>query len=147
MEIGFRTSWRREMLNDVSLLVNSCFQDRIGRSFYMALWPATKNVSTTVIPSAENHEECPDMPLRRRPDRIFTVPRSCSAFDGTSLVWCIMSCWNRVKPSQWIGIERNRCVWANHWKRNSHSTKRDTTKLSFCMTMLGHMSRDWSRLT
>ena len=67
-KIGFRTSWSREMLNAVSLLVNSCFKDIIGRGFYIALWTATKNVSITIIPNAENHEECPDMPPRRRPD-------------------------------------------------------------------------------
>ena len=50
------------MLNDVSLLVNSCFKARIRRGFYMALWPATKDGSTMIIPSAENHREYPDMP-------------------------------------------------------------------------------------
>ena len=74
-EIGFRTSWSREMLNGVSLLVKSCFKDRIGRGFYIALWPATKNAFTTIIPSTENHGECPDMLPHRRSDRIFTVPR------------------------------------------------------------------------
>ena len=54
-EIGFRTSWSREMLNSVSLLVNSCFKDRIGRGFYIALWPATKNGFTTIILSAGYH--------------------------------------------------------------------------------------------
>jgi len=108
--IVFRTSWRREILNGVFVFMNSCFKDRIGRGFYIALWPAMKNGSITIIPSAENLGECPDMPPRRRPDRIFTVPRSCSAFGGTSSVWCIMSCWNRVKPSQGIGIECSWCV-------------------------------------
>ena len=98
-EIGFRTSWSQEMLNGVPLLVNSCFKDRIGRGFYIALWPATKNGSTTIIPNAENHGEYPDMPPRLRSDRIFTVPRLCSAFGGNNSVWSIMSCWNRVKPS------------------------------------------------
>ena len=107
-EIRFRTSWSWEMLNSVSLLVNSFFKDRIRRSFYIALWPVTKNGSTTIISSAENYGECPDMPLHRRPDRISTVPRLCSAFSGSSSMWCIMSCWNRVKPSQGIGIECNR---------------------------------------
>ena len=37
-------------------------------------------------------------------------------------MWCIMCCWNRVKPSQGIGIERNWCVWAEHWRRNGYST-------------------------
>ena len=72
---GFRTIWSREMLNGFSLLVNSCFKDKIGRGVYIALWPVTKNWSATIIPSAENHGECPDMPPRRRPDRIFAVPR------------------------------------------------------------------------
>ena len=40
-EIGFRTSWSREMLNGVSLLEKSCFKDRIENGFYIALWPAT----------------------------------------------------------------------------------------------------------
>ena len=30
-EIGFRTTWSWDMLNSVSLLVKSCFKDRIGR--------------------------------------------------------------------------------------------------------------------
>ena len=90
-EIGFRTCWSREISNSVSFLVNSCFKDRIGRRFYIALWPATKNGSTTIIPSAENHGECPDMPPQRRPNRIFTVPRLCSSFGGTSSVsWRIV---------------------------------------------------------
>ena len=128
-EIGFRTSWSRDMLNGVSLLINSCFKDRIRRFFYIALWLATKNGSTMMIRSAENHRKCPDMPPRRWPQRIFTVPRLCSTFHGTSSMWCIMSCCNRVKLSRGIGIECNWCVWAEHWRRN------------------GHMSQDWSRYT
>ena len=85
-EMGFRTSWSREMLNGVSLLVNSYFKDRIRRGVYLALWAATTNGSTTIIPSAENHREYPDMLLRRGLDRIFSVPRLCSAFGGTSSV-------------------------------------------------------------
>ena len=91
-EIRFRMSWSWDMFNGVSLLVNSCFKDRIGRSFYYPLWLATKNESTTIIPSAGNLGQCPDMPPRRRPDRIFTVSGLCSAFGETSSVWCIMSC-------------------------------------------------------
>ena len=91
-EIGFRTSWSRKMLNSVSLILNICFKDIIARDFYIALWTATKSGSTKIIPSAENHEECPDMPSRWRPDRIFTEPRLCSAFGGITSVWCIMSC-------------------------------------------------------
>ena len=140
-------SWNRKMLIGVSLLVNSCFRNRIEKGFYIALWPATKNGSTTIIPSIENHEEFPDMSVRRRSGQIFTVPRLCSSFGGTSSVWCIMSCWNRVKPSQGVGIARNWCVWAEYWRRNGHSTKSDTTKLSSSMTMLGHMSQDRSRHT
>ena len=87
------------------------------------------------------------MPPRRRPDRTFTVPRLCSAFGGTSSVWCVMSCCNRMKLSQGISIERNWCVWAEHWRRNSHSTKRGTTKLSSSMIMLGHVSQNRSRHT
>ena len=104
------------MLNGVSLLLNSCFKDRIRRCFYIALWPATKNGSTTIILSAENNGERLYMPPRRRPDRIFTVLRLCSAFGGTSSVRCIMSCWNRVKPSQGIGIERNWSAFPLLWK-------------------------------
>ena len=121
-----RLSWSREVMNGVSLLANSWFKSGIGRGFYIAFYPATKNGSTTIIPSAENRGECPDMPSRRRPDRISTMPRLCSAFGGTSSVWRIMSCWNRLKSSQGIGIERNWCVWAKHWRKNVHSTKRDT---------------------
>ena len=118
---------------------------RIGRGFYIALWPTTKNGSTTIYSSAKNHGECPDMPPCRRPDRIFTVPRLCSAFGGTRSVWSVMSSWNWVQLSQGMGIERNWCVWAEHWRKNGQSTKRDTTKLSSSMTMLGHMSQDRSR--
>ena len=82
------------MLNGVSLLVNSCFKDTIRKGFYIELWPATKNAFTTIIPSTENYEK-------------FTVPRLCSASGGTSSLWCIMSCYNPVKPSQGIGIKRN----------------------------------------
>ena len=104
--------WVSYELNGVFLLVNSCFKDRIGRGFYTALWPTTKNGSSTIIPSAKNHGECPVMRPRRRPGRMYTVSRLCSAFGGTNSVWCIMSCWNRVKPPQGIGIERNWYVWA-----------------------------------
>ena len=135
------------MLSGVSLLVNSYFKDRIGRGFYIALWPATKNGSTTIIPSAEKHGECLDMPPRRCPDRMFTVPRLCSAFGEISSVWCIMSCWNRVKSLQGISIECNWCVWAENLRRNGHSTKRDTTKNSSNMTMLGQRSQERSRRT
>ena len=88
-----------------------------------------------------------NMPPGRRPDRIFTVPGLCSAFGGASWVWSIMSCWNRVKPSQGNGIKWNWCVWAKHWRRNRHSAKRDTIKLCSSMTMVGHMSQDRSRHT
>ena len=87
------------------------------------------------------------MGIRRRPDRIFTLPRLCSTFCGTNSVWCIMSCWNRVKPTQGIGIECNWCVWAKHWRKNGHSTKRDTTMLSSSITMLSYMSQDQSQHT
>ena len=98
-------------------------------------------------PKRKNHGEFPDMPPRRRPERIFTVRRLCSAFGGTSSVWCNMSCWNRVKPSKGIDIERNWCVWAENWRRNGHNTKKNTTKLSCSMTMLGHKSQDRSKPT
>ena len=145
--IGFRTCWSQEMLYSVSFLVNSCFKDRIRRGFHIALWLTRKNVSTTIIASSEKHGDCPDMPSRRRPDWIFAVPRLSSAFGGTSLVWCIMSCWNWVKPLQGIGIQRNWCVWTEHWRRNGHSTKRDTSKLTSSMTMHGLMSQGLSRHT
>ena len=38
-----------------------------------------------------NARTCLHAPRQRR-DRIFTVPRLCSAFGGTSFVWCIMTC-------------------------------------------------------
>ena len=87
------------------MLVNSCFKDRIGRGFYIALWPATKNRSTTIIPSAGNRGVCPGMPPRRRPDRIFTVPKLCSGFGETSSVWCI---YELLKPSETIKGDRYR---------------------------------------
>ena len=48
-ENGFRTNWSWEMLNGVSLLAKSCFKDKIGRGFYIALWLATGDGSTTLI--------------------------------------------------------------------------------------------------
>ena len=112
-------------------------QNRKG-FFYIALWPPTKNGPTMIILSAENHEGCLDMPPRRRPDLILTVSRLYSVFSGTS-----SECW--IKLSQGIGIERNWCVWAEHWRRNGHSTKRNMTKLSSSKTMLDHMSQDPSK--
>ena len=111
--IWFRTSWSREMLKGVSLVVNSCFKDRIGRGFYI----------------------------------VFTVPTLCSAFGGTSSVWCIMNCWNRVKRSQRIGIKCNWCVWAEHWRWNAYNTKGDTTKLSLSISTFDPMLQDQSRHT
>ena len=133
---------QRKIIRIIGCDSTNCFEDRIGRGFYIASWPATENGSTAIIQSAENHGECPDMPPRRQPDRIFMVPRLCSEFGGTSSTWHIMSCWNRVKLSQGIGIEGNWCIWAEHWKRNGHNTKRDTIKLSSSMTILGHMLAD-----
>ena len=111
----------------VFLCLRTAASDRIGRGFYIALLSATKNGSTTITPNAENYGECPDMPPRRRPDLIFTVPRLCIIFGGTSSLWCFMSCSNKVKQSQGIVIEWNWCVWAEHWRRNGHSSKRYTT--------------------
>ena len=82
-EIGCRTNWSREILNGVCLLVNSCLKGKDGRDFCIALWLGTKNGFITIIPSAENYGE-PAMLPRRRPNRIFTAPRSCSVFGGTS---------------------------------------------------------------
>ena len=83
-EIGCHTNWSREMLNGVCLLVNSCLKGKDGRDFCIALWLGTKNRFITIISSAENHEEFPAMLPRRRSNRIFTAPRSCSVFGGTS---------------------------------------------------------------
>ena len=77
-EIECRTNWSREMLNGVCLLVNSCLKGKNGRDFCIALWLGTKNGFITIIPSAENHGEFPAMFPPRRPNRIFTAPRSCS---------------------------------------------------------------------
>jgi len=44
----------------------------------------TKNGFITINPSAENHGEFTAMFPHRRPNRIFTVQRSCSIFGGTS---------------------------------------------------------------
>ena len=46
-----------------------------------------ENGSTTIILSAENHGEYPNMPPRRLPDRIFSVSRLGSAFSETGSVW------------------------------------------------------------
>ena len=59
----------------------------------------------------------------------------------------LLSCCHRVKPWQVTSIERNWCVWGEHWRRNGYSTMRYTTKLSSSMTVLGHMSGDLSRHT
>ena len=83
-EIGCRTNWSREMLNGICLLVNSCLKSKEGRDFCIALWLGTKNGFIMIIPSAENHGKFPAMLPRRRPNRIFTAPRSCSVFGGTS---------------------------------------------------------------
>ena len=64
--------------------VNSCLKGKDERDFCIALWLGTKNEFITIIPSAENHGEFPAMLPRRRPNRIFTAPRSCSVFGGTS---------------------------------------------------------------
>ena len=74
------------------------------RGLYIALWPAKKNEPTRIIPSAENHGAWPDMPARRRPDRVFTVPRLCSTFGGISSVWYIISGWKGVKTSHRISV-------------------------------------------
>ena len=137
-------------LRDVERLFFACeqlLQRQNLKGIYIALWPATKSGPTTIIPSAENHGEYLDMTPRRRPGRIFTVPRLCSAFGGISSVWCIMSCCNRVKLSQGDGVEGDWCLWTKHWRRKGHSTKRDTIKLSSSMTMLDHMSQDTPRHT
>ena len=100
-----------------------------------------------IIQSAGNHGKFPEMSPRQQPYRIFTVPRLCYAFGRTSLVWCINSCCNRVKPSQEIIIEHNWCVGADHWRKNDYSTQRYMEKLSSSMTMLSHKSQDRSKHT
>ena len=113
----------------------------------MALWLATKNGSTKIIPSAENHGECPDVLhvdgqteySRCEGYALHLVgPAQCG------VLWAVETEWSHHKG---IGIEQNWCVWANHWRRNGHSTKRDTTKLSSSRTMLGHRSQERSRHT
>ena len=54
--------WSRQMLNGVPLRLNSCFKDRIERGFLIASWLTMKKESTTIIPSAQNRRECPEMP-------------------------------------------------------------------------------------
>ena len=49
-----------------------------------ASWLGTKNGFITIIPNAENHGKFAAMLPRRRPNRIFTAPRSCSVFGRTS---------------------------------------------------------------
>ena len=41
-----------------------------------------------------------------------------------SVLWTVKTDWN----NQAIGIERNWCVWAEHWKTNGRNTTRDTIK-------------------
>ena len=93
-----------ERCSTASLLVNNCLKNRIGRGFNISLWPVTKNGSTTIIPSAVNHGECPDMPPRRLPDRIFTIPRLCSTFvDQLCVVY-----YELLNPSETIKGDRYR---------------------------------------
>ena len=106
---------------------------KIRRVFYIALWPPTKNGSTTIIPSAKNHGECPDMPPRRRSDWIFMVPRLCSAETE----------WNHHRRSVSSPID----AFKPSIEEETATVLRVTTKLSSSMKMLGHISQDWSRHT
>ena len=96
------------MLNDVSLIVNSCFNDRIGRSFYIALWPAMKNGSTTIIPSAENHGEFPEnaSASTARPNIHGAKVMLCIWWDQLGVVY-----YELLKPSETITRDRYRTKW------------------------------------
>ena len=109
-EFGFRTSRSREMLNGVSLLVNSCLKRQNRKGVLHRVITSNENGSTTIIPSAENHGECPDMPSSRWPDRIFTVPRLCSVFGGSSSVY-----YELLIPSETI------IIW-KRWNGRSYPT-------------------------
>ena len=126
-EIECRTNWSREMLNGVCLLVNSCLKGKDGRDFCIALWLGTKNGFITIIPSAENHGEFPAMLPRRRPNRIFTAPRSCSVFGGTSVVY-----YELLKPTETITGDRYRTQLMRLSRalkdKDGRNTTRDTIK-------------------
>ncbi|GFX89135.1 hypothetical protein TNCV_2854331 [Trichonephila clavipes] len=70
------------LLDGVRGYTEYCLQVKDGRDF----WKGTGDEKwvVTIIPSAENHGDIPAMLPRRRPNRIFTVPRSRSVFGGTS---------------------------------------------------------------
>ena len=78
--------------------------------------------SLTATQREESHEDCPVMLLRRWLGQIFTLRRLCCVFGETKSVLFIISCWNRTKPSLGNGIERNRCVWAEHCAKNHLET-------------------------
>jgi len=82
--VGCRTTWSREMLNGVCLLMNSCLKGKDGTNFCIALWLRMKNGFIMIFPSAENHGDFPAMLPHRRPNCIFTVQRPCFVFNGTS---------------------------------------------------------------
>ena len=72
----------REMLNGVCLLVNSCLKGKDGRDFCIVTWDE-KWVHYD-NPKHRKSWGVPGHASRRRPNRIFTAPRSCSVFGGTS---------------------------------------------------------------
>ena len=79
------------------------------------------------------------------PSRIFMEKNLCCVFGGISLVSCIMSCSNRTRPLLGLSTEHNWWDWAEHSRKNAHTTTLGMTKLFSCMIMLDHMLRRRSK--
>ena len=110
-EIGFRTSWNREILNGVYLLMNRCFKDGIARGFHNALWPATKNAFTTIIPSAENHGERQSTSTARPNIHVAKV------------MLCITKLSSSMTMLGHMSQDRSRNTW-KRWNGKSYPTRR-----------------------
>jgi len=104
-----------------------------------------KNGSTTITQRRGNHGDHLTMLQYRQPSRIFMEKNSYCVFGGISLVSCIMSCLNRMRPLLGLSTEHNWWDWAEHSRKNAPTTIPGMTKLFSCMIMFDYMLRRRSK--
>ena len=107
-KIGFRTSGSWEIWNCVSLLVNSCFKDRIERGFYIGLIPATKNGSTMIIPSTKimgNAQACLHVDGQTEYSQCQGYTLNLVGPARCGVLWAVEAEWNHHRRSVYNAID------------------------------------------
>ena len=129
--------------------VNSCFNGRKLKVFCIVSWPATKSAYTTIIlrswgkpGHASRLGANPNIHGLKLLLRIW--------WDQLGVVYHELLK-NQPKPSQENAIDYNWYVWAEHRRKNSRYTSRDTSRGICDMTKLSQMLQNvwistWKRL-